>query len=198
MSLGLNITRWLAAVFAMLIALTAYRFLLLDMELAYPGMLAHLAERRTVLMAHIVAAPLALAIGVFQLWPSLRARRPALHRAMGRIYVLAVLVAALAGLVIGYTAPGGAVAQAGFVVLALLWLCTTGLALWHIRSRRIAAHRRLMVRSYALTFAAVTLRLQLPFFEMFAGMDYELASNWVAWSAWLPNLIFAEWWLRRR
>ena len=48
-----------------------------------------------------------------------------------------------------------------------------------------------MVRSYALTFAAVTLRLWLsaltgagvPFFEAYAA---------VAWLSWLPNLAAVE------
>jgi len=198
MALGLTITRWAGAILAILIAVMSYRFLFLPLEPAYPAMLGHIAERPTLLMAHIIAASIALGFGVFQFSTRLRARRPAIHRAMGRVYVAAVLVAALSGIGIGWAAPGGIAAQSGFVLLALLWLGTTGMAVWHIKARRISAHRRWMVRSFTLTFAAVTLRLQLPFFEIFAQMQYDPASNWVAWTCWVPNLMVAEWWLRRR
>ena len=63
---------------------------------------------------------------------------------------------------------------------------------------RIAEHQRWMVRSYALTFAAVTLRLEMPFFFILGGMDYAEVSNYVAWLCWVPNLIIAELYLRRR
>ena len=56
---------------------------------------------------------------------------------------------------------------------------------------------RLKLRtSPSLTFAAVTLRLYLPFF--FAnGFSYTEASVYVAWMCWVPNLLAVEWWLRR-
>jgi hypothetical protein len=53
-----------------------------------------------------------------------------------------------------------------------------------------------MIRSFALTFAAVTLRLGL-FPMMAAGMIYVEAIVWLAWLSWLPNLVVAELWLRR-
>jgi len=53
-----------------------------------------------------------------------------------------------------------------------------------------------MIRSFALTFAAFMLRLQLPM--LFAlGMDYPQASNVIAWACWVPNLSVAEWLVRR-
>lgn len=197
MTLGFRIAGWVGGIFAVLIALLSFRFLALPMAEAFPVMLSHIELRPTAFLAHVIAASVALALGVFQLIARLRNRRPGLHRWMGRAYVLAVVIGASGGLMIGATAPGGLSAQVGFSLLAVLWLATTLLALAHIRARRIAAHRRWMIYSYALTFAAVTLRLQLPFFEMLAGMEYHAASNWVAWTAWVPNLLVAEWWLRK-
>ena len=63
---------------------------------------------------------------------------------------------------------------------------------------RITEHRRWMIRSYSLTFAAVTLRVALPLFFILGGMDYDEASNYVAWISWVPNLLIAELYLRRR
>ena len=47
-----------------------------------------------------------------------------------------------------------------------------------------------MVRSYALTCGAITLRLQLgPLAMLLQGFDP--AYRIVAWSAWVPNALFA-------
>jgi hypothetical protein len=54
-----------------------------------------------------------------------------------------------------------------------------------------------MIRSYALTLAAVTLRLWLPLSQV-AGIDFMTAYVAIAWLCWVPNLLVAEWFLRRR
>jgi len=61
----------------------------------------------------------------------------------------------------------------------------------------VEPHPRIMIRSFALTFAAVTLRLQLPFL-LADGSTYVEASRIVSWSCWIPNILFAKWWLRRK
>jgi len=48
-----------------------------------------------------------------------------------------------------------------------------------------------MVRNFALTFAAVTLRLWLPA-SVASGIGFEVAYPAVAWLCWLPNLLVAE------
>jgi hypothetical protein len=48
-----------------------------------------------------------------------------------------------------------------------------------------------MVRNFALTFAAVTLRLWLPA-SIVSGFPFELAYPVIAWLCWLPNLVAAE------
>ncbi|MFV2001797.1 MAG: DUF2306 domain-containing protein, partial [Paracoccaceae bacterium] len=180
------------------VALTSYRFLFLDLELSFPGMLDHIANRRLVLMVHISSAPVALALGLIQFLPRLRKARPALHRLGGRIYGLAVLTGGLSGLGLALGSLDRPAAAAGFGLLAVLWLYSTARAIWLARSRRTDAHRRWMLRSYALTFAAVTLRLELPLFFVLGAMDYAQASNYVAWLGWLPNLVIAEFYIRRR
>jgi len=54
-----------------------------------------------------------------------------------------------------------------------------------------------MTRSYALTFAAVTLRIYLPLSQV-AGIPFEPAYQTIAWLCWVPNLIVAEWLILRR
>ncbi len=49
-----------------------------------------------------------------------------------------------------------------------------------------------MTRSYALTLAAVTLRIWLPMSQV-AGIPFADAYQVVAWLCWVPNLVVAEW-----
>jgi hypothetical protein len=49
-----------------------------------------------------------------------------------------------------------------------------------------------MTRSYALIFAAVTLRLQLVIFQVAFGIEEMAAYQATAWASWVPNLIIAE------
>ena len=74
--------------------------------------------------------------------------------------------------------------------MAVLWLLSSCLALAHICQGRVAAHRAWMIRSFALTFAAVTLRLELP--VLAALTDFETAYRAIAWVSWAPNLVLAE------
>ncbi|MDX2286179.1 MAG: DUF2306 domain-containing protein [Bacteroidia bacterium] len=137
--------------------------------------------------AHIVPGGLALLIGWAQFSPGLRARRPALHRRIGRVYVLSVLVSGLAGLYIGFSATGGLPAALGFISLALIWLYTTLMAWRSIVRGQVEAHARLMRYSYAASFAAVTLRIWLPLLIALTG-SFDAAYPIVAWLCWVPNL----------
>ncbi len=48
-----------------------------------------------------------------------------------------------------------------------------------------------MIRSFSLTFAAVTLRLYLPIGIM-SGLTFEQIYVATAWISWIPNLLIAE------
>lgn len=141
---------------------------------------------------HIFASALALLLGPLQFSSRLRARRPMLHRWMGRAYLgVAVAVGGSAGLYMSVHAFGGPVAKLGFAGLALAWLFTGAQAYTAARRRDFAAHRRWMIRNFALTFAAVTLRLYLP--PVFIlQLPFAPAYAVIAWLCWVPNLLIAE------
>jgi len=187
----------IGAVLALLVTISTYRFLALPLELSFPDFSDHLLNRRTLFVMHVAAAPIALAIGAFQMMPGIRRGRRALHRWLGRVYAGAILIGGIGALGIGITAIGGPIAQAGFTLLGVLWLGTTGYAVYLAMQHRFAEHRVWMMRSFALTFAAVTLRLQLISFQI-AGVGYADASVWLSFTCWLPNLIVAEWLIRTR
>jgi uncharacterized membrane protein len=158
----------------------------------HPDMRAAFEAQRAVVYVHAYAAAFALALGPLQFSARLRAARPALHRWTGRLYLgVGVAIGGVAGLAMAPQAYGGTVARAGFAALALAWLYT-GLRAWRaIRARDVAAHRRWMVRNFALTFAAVTLRLWLPV-SVVSGLPLALAYPGIAWLCWVPNLWVAE------
>ena len=187
----------LAAILSVAVALVSFRFLALGLAEAFPVMAPNIDGSRLAFLAHISAAPVALALGAFQFMPRLRARAPGLHRWSGRLYALAILIAASGALGMLPTVNGGLASQLGFGLLALFWLAITANAIRLAMARRIDEHRRWMIRSFALTFAAVTLRIYLAPM-MAAGMSYEQAIPILAWMCWLPNLVVAEALLRQR
>jgi hypothetical protein len=166
-----------------------------------PPLVAHLVDTYTtsqlVFMLHILAGAVALLTGPWQLMPRLRARRPGLHRATGYTYAVAVTFAGIGGLILGPQAWGGPVAQVGFTTLAVLWLATTAIGLHRIIAGDRAGHRAWITRSFALAFAAVSLRMQSPLLMML-GVPDEIAYPIVAWSSWLPNLLVVQLLLARR
>lgn len=148
----------------------------------------------TILMMHVSGGMLALALGPFLLLNGLRNKWPALHRWLGRIYLLGNLIGGIGGLLLSPHAYAGIITRSGFAIAALLWLVTGLMAFMRIRNGDVAAHRRWMMRNFALTLGTVMLRLQLPILN--AVLDFAVAYQIVAWTAWLPNLLLAEWLLR--
>ena len=160
--------------------------------LVHPDMRATFEAHPVGIYAHIFASAVALALGPFQFSSRLRVSRIQLHRWSGRAYLgVGVLLGGLSGLYMSFHAFGGVAARLGFGCLALAWLFTGLRAFLAIRRHDIASHRRWMVRNFALTFAAVMLRLYLPA-SMVAGVAFGLAYPVIAWLCWLPNVVVAE------
>ena len=146
---------------------------------------------------HLGGSGVALAMGAFQLNTRLRSRFIHVHRWMGRTYVIGVLLGGLAALALATRSQAGLPTHVGFGLLAALWLFTTTMAYRYIRGGNQALHRRWMIRSYALTFAAVTLRIYLPLSQV-AGIPFDPAYQTISWLCWVPNLIVAEWIMLRQ
>lgn len=141
---------------------------------------------------HISFGGLALLSGCTQFIYKLRQKRLGLHRNLGKVYVISVVLSGSAGLGIAFFASTGITAQLGFGTLACLWLFSTLNAYFSIRKMDLSKHERWMVRSYALCFAAVTLRLWLPLFTGGLGLSFSIAYPIIAWLCWVPNLLVAE------
>ena len=157
-----------------------------------------------VFLAHIGGGVVALTAGLFQFIPRLRNRRPAIHRAIGFLYLAAVFLGAASGLplsililkVVPHSLRSDFFPMAcSFFVLAIAWGSISAVALQRARRREFRQHRAWMLRSYALTFAAVTVRLVSGTLFALTG-DVILAVNSGVLS-WPVNLVVAEWLVQR-
>jgi uncharacterized membrane protein len=152
---------------------------------------------------HVTCGGLALLLSPLQFATRLRTRVPRVHRTIGRVVLAAIALAGSAGLVLAPHSLAGAVGTAGFGLLAVLWLTCAATAFRSIRRRDVTAHRRWMVRTFALTYAAVTLRLwlgvmiagQIALSGVDGGTAFHRAYLIVPFLSWVPNLLVAEWYL---
>ncbi len=181
---------------SIVVALVSYRFVVLGLDQAFAGATHQLLTSKEAFYLHIITAPIALFIAPFQFSTRFRAQSIRRHRLMGRIYCGAVFLAGITGVMIGFNANGGLIAQSGFVLLAVIWLLATFRALQVVMRGQIALHQAWMIRSIALTFAGVTLRVLLPV-QLMAGITIDVAYPVVAWLCWVPNLVVAEYIIRR-
>jgi uncharacterized membrane protein len=169
------------------------------------------AWRTVALYIHIIGSALALLIGPFQFLPVVRNRWPRLHRLLGRVYLGAGIgLGSITAMLIATGIQGGLVGAVGISLLSVVWLWTGFMAYRAIRAGRVAEHRQWMIRNFALTFGAVTLRLWIGALiaalsgslETSFGGDFDLlfteVYRVVMWLAWVPNLLIAEYFIIRR
>ena len=181
--------------FSLVVALVSYRYLAGVGPLA-PEILQN-AFARPWLAVHVAGAATALLIAPAQFVARVRRARPGAHRMLGRIYVVGCVVGGVGGLILAPGSTAGPIATAGFGVLAALWIFATVRA-WRLAvQRRFVEHRAWMLHSFALTFAAVTLRIGLVVLPL-AGMSFLDAYRALAFLSWIPNLLVVELLLARQ
>lgn len=154
---------------------------------------------RVAFFVHVYTSLLVLLAGFTQFSDGLRRARPRLHRMAGYVYVIdIVFVTGPASLVMAFYANGHLPSRTAFVVLALSWIFFTARAWRRALRRDWPGHRRDMVRSYALTLSAVTLRVwKWALARTLAPNPLDLYQV-VAWLGFVPNWLVAEWLIRRR
>ena len=148
---------------------------------------------------HVYSAIFVLLAGFTQFNAKILTQYPSLHRVLGYLYAgFVLLLAAPSGIYIGWFANGGLIAKTSFIILGISWFWFTMSAMRLIIERKIKAHKNMMYRSFALATSAITLRLWkviLVYLFHPAPMDvYQI----IAWLGWIPNLLIAEWLIRKR
>lgn len=134
--------------------------------------LQRIAAYKTALILHGLGGATALTAGTMQMSSRIRRTRPALHRTLGKVYLLAVCFSAPIALYIG-TGPLEPVTihieqvfQAGLWPLCALiaWVC--------IRSNQMPLHKAWMMRSYGLTLIFILARVPDAFMDTEADPQF--------------------------
>jgi hypothetical protein len=125
------------------------------------GEQAFLRSVPLLIVPHAIGGTIALVCGPLQFSSRLRRSYPRIHRTIGRVYIYSVFIAAPVAVLM-------AVSHHDFkffsfaittAIQCAAWVGTTGVAFVAACRRQIQRHRVWMVRSYAVTFTFVFLRL---------------------------------------
>lgn len=143
--------------------------------------------------SHVYSSIIVIILGLSQFSRTIRNQFSIIHKLNGKAYILlTLLIASPSGLIMAFHANGGLVSQISFSVLSVLWFLFTLKAYLYIKKEDYRKHRNFMIRSYALTLSAISLRLfkyVIVFFFELPPMDtYKI----VAILGWTTNLGIAE------
>ncbi len=143
--------------------------------------------------SHIFGSAVILLCGLFQ-FRSVVQKRIRLHRFLGRIYVYGLLLLAAPGAyIMTFFINRGTGVFLSFFIQNSLWIVFTIAAILAVRRGDLHKHVLMMRRSYALAFAAVTLRFYIWLFHIFGnGVQFENNYIIIAILSWVPNLLLVE------
>ncbi|MGL4632489.1 MAG: DUF2306 domain-containing protein [Leadbetterella sp.] len=142
---------------------------------------------------HVFSSIVIIVLGLTQFSRTILKQFPKIHRLNGKGYILLILlISSPSGLILAYHANGGLISKISFSFLSILWFVFTLKAYTFIKKKDFAKHRDFMIRSYALTLSAISLRLfkyGIVFFFALPPMDtYKIVSV----LGWTINLGIAE------
>src|SRR3569833_456683 len=157
------------------------------------------AAQRLLTLAHILPGLAFLALAPVQFSSQLRAKRPALHRELGRVVLLAGVATGLTAF--GMAAElyvGGANERAATVTFALLFLGSLGYGYRAIRSGRWEEHREWMIRAYSIGLAIATIRPIVAIFfatSRVTGLTPGQFFGTAFWIGFTLHLVAAQLWI---
>ena len=166
-----------------------------DIEfLATKQLIYHIDWWRFSFYVHVFSSPFVIISGLLQFNRYFIHRKVKVHRISGIIYVLFVtFISGPSALLMGLYANGGYVTQISFVVLSVLWIGTTIIAYVYARQHSYRQHANWMIRSYALTLSAITLRIYAYFMDVWNIPLSPMATyTLVSYLSWMLNVIVAE------
>lgn len=152
---------------------------------------------------HILCAGVFCVFGAFQFDAQIRRRYLTLHRISGRILVVCGAFSGLTGIwmTIFYQIPPslqGGLLYGTRLVFGSLMVLFIALSLFAILSKRVTGHRAWMIRAYAIGQGAGTQVLIIAPGSIIFGETLGLTRDILMSSAWVINLIFAEWIINRQ
>jgi len=154
----------------------------------------HVKPWRLSFYIHVFVSTIVLITGVLQFSNYLLQRYPKIHRSLGKTYaVVVIFISGPSGLVMAFYANGGMAARISFVLLSVLWIGVTVIGWRRALQRLWDAHQQWMLRSYALTLSALTLRFYVYLMgALHMQLHPRTAYVMVSWLSWTFNLLLAE------
>jgi uncharacterized membrane protein len=184
-----------AAVFGMLLTIAQYGSFKTDVGfLKFKQEYLHIQIWRFAFYTHVFSSVFCLCAGFTQFSNHILKRHKKLHRFVGKMYAYNIMFINFpAGMIMAFYANGELPSKIAFIMLDSLWLLFTCKAVIAIKAKDIKAHKRFMIRSYALTCSAITLRMWKLILSHTFNIDPQILYMIDAWMGFVPNLLFAEW-----
>ncbi|MDF2193780.1 DUF2306 domain-containing protein [Paraflavitalea sp. CAU 1676] len=158
-----------------------------------PAALDKYFSLRWVLIAHITGGGGALILGPLQFWGRLRTRYVNLHRWLGVLYLLAILVSSVGALILSYTTAYEVNWAYAFSlqVWVSVWIISTVIAYWAALRKKFVLHQEWMTRSYIVTLAFIVSGLVLKFLLHIGFGTFEAISPSLFWMGWsVPLFVY--------
>lgn len=153
----------------------------------------HIKHWRYAFYIHILFSVFALIAGLTQFSKHIMLNYKKLHKIMGYVYITDVIcLAGPSGIIISFYANGTIVSKTSFILLSLLWISFTLTAILKVLKKEFIEHEKWMIRSYALTLSAITLRLLALIFPKTIHLTAHTEYAFIAWLSWTINLVIAE------
>lgn len=155
---------------------------------------------------HFATGGIILLLGSIQLLDSVRIRYPAVHRWVGRIYIISSIFAALGGLlfIVLKGTIGGLVMDIGFSLYGILMFIAAIETYRHAVARRLEKHRAWALRLFALAIGSWLYRMDYGFWIMLTdGLGHAKHftgpfDQIMAFFFYIPNLLVAEIFIRAK
>lgn len=150
-------------------------------------------DQRWFLIAHITAGGGSLLLGLPQFSNRLLKSSPKVHRTIGILYLLAVLVSSVCAVVLAYTTAYAVNWAYAFSaqVWSSIWIVSTFIAYRSALIKKFKLHKEWMTRSYIVTVAFLVsgLALKLPVVQQLGSFeDISPSLFWMGWS--VPLFIY--------
>ncbi len=154
--------------------------------------------RARLLFPHVIFGLLATLIGPFQFVRKIRNKHLKLHRRMGQIYLICVLIAAGFAIYLALSSAVTRMYTIGLCVVASLWIISALRAYHLVRNRRIKRHKQWMARNYVITLFFITFMFIFDLLEALGVGTHDGNLTILAWMAWIVPLAVTEVVLRTR
>ena len=172
-----------------------------------PGLFDHQKQSATISIGiHFAAGGIILILGCIQLIGPVREKFPALHRWLGRVYVLASILTAVGGLAFIFIKGtiGGLVMDIGFAGYGLLMFWAAIETFRYAKAKQFDNHRAWAIRLFALAIGSWLYRMDYGFWLLFTdGLGHTDSFDgpfdyFMSFFFYLPNLVVAELFIRRQ